>query len=190
MPVKTLLAVFTTVATSFYGPEHRSGSTGDADNAPHPFAQDGFYDEMLSQLAAVGSAMAEQMKETPMYKSYVAIAPLPEEFSQLLNKMGAYMRKAYDWSADIRKLNMPVMLIYGDSDMIRLEHAVKIYQLLDGGLKDAGWQREYLSQNRLAIIPNLTHYEMSLAPQLVDTALPFLIGEGRAKSWDEQVSGK
>jgi len=25
---------------------------------------------------------------------------------------------------------------------------------------------------------------------VVDTALPFLNGQGRAKSWDEQVSGK
>ena len=153
-----------------------------------PYAQDGFYPEMLPQQAAVGSTIAEQMKETPMYRSYAAVAPHPEEFPKLLDRMGAFMRKAYDWSAEIGKLTMPVMLIYGDSDMIRLEHAVKFYRLLGGGLKDAGWQREYMSQNRLAIIPDLTHYEMSLAPQLVDTALPFLIGEGRARSWDEQVS--
>ena len=146
--------------------------------------------EMLPQQAAVGSAMAEQRKETPMYTSYVAIAPHPEEFPRLLDKMGAYMRKPYDWSADVRKLTMPVMLIYGDSDMIRLEHAVKFYQLLGGGLKDAGWQREHMSQNRLAIIPNLTHYEMGVAPQLVDTALPFLDGVGHPVSWDGQVSGK
>jgi pimeloyl-ACP methyl ester carboxylesterase len=155
-----------------------------------PFSQDGFYPEMLPQQAALGAAMAEQMKGTPMYKSYVAIAPHPEEFPKLLDQMGAYMRKPYDWSADVKKLTMPVMLIYGDSDMFRLEHEVKFYQLLGGGLKDAGWQREHMSQNRLAILPNLTHYEMGLAPQLVDAALPFLNGQGRAKSWDEQVSAK
>jgi len=154
------------------------------------FAQDGFYPEMLPQQAAVGAAMAEQMKETPMYKSYVAIAPHPEEFPKLLDAMGAYMRKSYDWSTDVKKLTMPVLLIYGDSDMIRPEHIVKFYQLLGGGLKDAGWQREHMSQNRLAILPNLTHYEMGVAPQLIDTALPFLNGAGRAKSWNEQVSGK
>jgi pimeloyl-ACP methyl ester carboxylesterase len=155
-----------------------------------PFSQDGFYPEMLPQQAALGAAMAGQMKETPMYKSYAAIAPHPEEFPKLLDAMGAYMRKSYDWSADVKKLTMPVMLIYGDSDMFRPEHEVKFYQLLGGGLKDAGWQREHMSQNRLAILPNLTHYEMGLAPQLVDTALPFLNGQGRAKSWNEQVSAK
>lgn len=155
-----------------------------------PFSQDGFYPEMLPQQAAIGAAMAEQMKETPMYKSYAAIAPHPEEFPKLLDAMGAYMRKPYDWSADIKKLTMPVMLIYGDSDMFRPEHEVKFYQLLGGGLKDAGWQREHMVQNRLAILPNLTHYEIGLAPQLADTALPFLNGEGRAKSWNEQVNPK
>jgi pimeloyl-ACP methyl ester carboxylesterase len=154
------------------------------------YAQDGFYPEMLPQQAAVGAAMAEHMKETPMYKSYVAIAPQPEDFPKLLDQMGALMRKPYDFSADVKKLSMPVILIFGDSDMYRPEHIVKFYQLLGGGLKDAGWQREHMSQNRLAIIPNVTHYEMGLAPELVDTALPFLNGQGRAKSWDEQVSGK
>ena len=155
-----------------------------------PFSRDGFYPEILLQQEALGAAMAEQMKQTPMYKSYVAIAPHPEEFPKLVEQMGAYMREPYDWSADVKKLTMPVMLIYGDSDMFRPEHIVKFYQLLGGGLKDAGWQREHMSQNRLAILPNLTHYEMGLAPQLVDTALPFLNGQGRAKSWDEQVSAK
>ena len=146
-----------------------------------PFSQEGFYPEMLPQQAALSAAMAEQMKETPMYKSYVAIAPHPEEFPKLLDQMGAYMRKPYDWSAEVKKLTMPVMLIYGDSDMFRLEHIVKFYQLLGGGLQDAGWQREHMSQNRLAILPNLTHYEMGTAPELADTALPFLNGVAAPK---------
>ena len=151
-----------------------------------PFSQNGFYPEMLPQQAALSAAMAPQMKETPIYKSYAAIAPHPEEFPNLLDKMGAYMRKPYDWSADVRKLTMPVMLIYGDSDMFRPEHEVKFYQLLGGGLQDAGWQREHMSQNRLAILPDVTHYEMGVAPQMVDAALPFLNGAGPAKSRDER----
>jgi pimeloyl-ACP methyl ester carboxylesterase len=139
-----------------------------------PYAQDGFYPEMLPQQAALGAAMAEQMKETPIYKSYVAIAPHPEEFPKLLDQMGAYMRKPYDWSADVKKLTMPVMLIYGDSDMFRPEHEVKFYQLLGGGLKDAGWQRDHMSQNRLAILPDVTHYDMGTAPALAATVIPFL----------------
>ena len=131
--------------------------------------------------------MAEALKETPMYKSYAAVAPKPEDFPRLLDQMGAWMRQPYDWSADVAKLKMPVMLVYGDSDMFRLEHVVKFYQLLGGGLKDAGWMREHLSQNRLAILPNRTHYDVFLAPELASTVLPFLAGETKVKTWDELV---
>jgi pimeloyl-ACP methyl ester carboxylesterase len=151
------------------------------------FAQDGFYPEMLPQQAAVGAAMADMMKDTPMYQSYVAIAPKPEDFPRLLDRMGEYMRKPYDWSEDVKTLKMPVMLVYGDSDMYRPEHIVKFYQLLGGGLKDAGWMRETMSQNRLAIIPNRTHYDVFFAPELATTVRPFLDGETRVKSWDELV---
>ena len=151
------------------------------------FAQDGFYPEMLPMQAAVGAAMVEQMKETPMYKSYMAVAPRPADFPKLLDQMGAWMRTPYDWSADVAKLKMPVMLVYGDSDMYRPEHEIKFYQLLGGGLKDAGWMRENLSQNRLAILPNRTHYDIFLAPELVDAVLPFLNGETNVKTWDQQV---
>jgi pimeloyl-ACP methyl ester carboxylesterase len=151
------------------------------------YAQDGFYPEMLPMQAQVGAGMAEAMKDTPMYQSYKAIAPKPEEFPKLLDRMGTLMRHPYDWSADVAKLTMPVMLVYGDSDMFRPEHIVKFYQLLGGGLKDAGWMREHMSRNRLAILPDLTHYEIFMAPELARTVLPFLDGKSGSKSWAEQV---
>jgi pimeloyl-ACP methyl ester carboxylesterase len=151
------------------------------------YAADGFYADMRAQQAQVGAAMADMMKDTPMYKSYVAVAPHPQDFPKLLDQLGAYMRKDYDYSADVPKLKMPVMLAFGDSDMYRPEHEIKFYQMLGGGLKDAGWMRENMSQNRLAILPNRTHYDMFFAPELVATALPFLDGETRVKTWDEIV---
>src|SRR5882762_1408481 len=57
-----------------------------------PYAQDGFYPEMLPQQAQVGAAMAPMMKETPMYKSYLAVAPRPEDFPRLLDRVGEWMR--------------------------------------------------------------------------------------------------
>jgi pimeloyl-ACP methyl ester carboxylesterase len=146
------------------------------------FSQDGFYPEMLPQQAMVGAAMAEQMKQTPMYQSYAKVAPKPEDFPRLLDRMGEWMRTPYDWTDDLKKLTMPVMLVWGDSDMMRPEHMIKAYQLLGGGLKDAGWQRENMSRNRLAILPNVTHYEMAVAPALVPTVLPFLNGYNSAPS--------
>src|SRR3954466_9243464 len=139
-----------------------------------PYAQSVFSPEMLPQQAAVSGAFADMMKDTPMYKAYVAVAPHPENFPQLLDAMGEYMRQPYDWSDSVKKLTMPVMLVYGDADMFRPEHIISFYQLLGGGLKDAGWMREHMSRNRLAILPDLTHYEVGAAPALATTVLPFL----------------
>lgn len=151
-----------------------------------PYAQSGFFPEMLPQQAAVGAAMADAMKETPIYKAYVAVAPHPENFPRLLDAMGEYMRQPYDWSASVKQLTMPVMLVYGDADMFRPEHIVSFYQLLGGGLRDAGWMREHMSKNRLAILPNLTHYEVGAAPILATTVLPFINGDSGTKSPDKQ----
>jgi len=147
--------------------------------AAAPYARDGWFPEMLPMQASVNAAMAEHMKDTPMYQNYAAVAPRPQDFPRLLDRMGELMRQPYDWADDVKKLPMPVMLIYGDSDMVRPEHIVRFYQLLGGGLKDAGWQREHMSRNRLAILPDLTHYEGFSSPALADTALPFLSAEIR-----------
>ena len=56
------------------------------------YAQNGFHPEMLPQQAAVSGKMFDAMKETPMYISYKAVAPKPEDFPRLLDRMGEYMR--------------------------------------------------------------------------------------------------
>ena len=156
------------------------------------FRQDGFYAEMLPLQAQMSGAMAEQMKGTPMYESYAAIAPHPEDLPRLLDRMGDLMRQPFDYSEDVKGLRMPVMLVYGDSDMFRPEHMVEFYHLLGGGLCDAGWTGENMSQNRLAIIPGQTHYDVFASAALVPTVLPFLNGEmasgaSGATSGSEQV---
>jgi pimeloyl-ACP methyl ester carboxylesterase len=151
------------------------------------FSQDAFYPEMLPQQAQVSGAIADQMRETPLYTSYAAVAPHPEDFPRLLDRMGESMRQPYDFSEDVKTLRMPVMLVYGDSDMFRPEHIVKFYHLLGGGLRDAGWQRETMSQNRLAIIPDQTHYDVFASAALVPTVLPFLNGHTHGASGAEEA---
>src|SRR5688572_15354772 len=147
------------------------------------YSDEAYFPELRQMQNAVGASMAEQMKETPMYKSYMKVAPKKEDFPRLLDTIGNFMRGSYDWSADVAKLKGPVMLVYGDSDMFKPEHIVKFYQLLGGGLKDAGWQREHMSKNRLAIIPDQTHYDLFLSPRLVPTVLPFLDAKSQAAAW-------
>ena len=39
----------------------------------------------------MGAAAAEFMKDTPMYQLYQRVAPRPEDFGRLLDKIGASM---------------------------------------------------------------------------------------------------
>lgn len=147
------------------------------------YASNAFFPEMRAQQAMVSGQMAEAMKGTPMYDTYMRLAPNKADFPRLLDTVGAYMRKDYDFSAQIPQLTMPVMLVFGDADMYRPEHMVDFYKRLGGGLRDAGWQRETMSKNRLAILPGATHYDIFLAPDLTRTVLAFVEGQDRGADW-------
>lgn len=140
------------------------------------YASSGFFEDVRAQQNTINADAMQFMKDTPMYQSYIKVAPKPDDFPRLLDTLGDFMRQGYDYSADVTKLKAPVMLVFGDGDMYQPEHMIKFYQLLGGGLKDGGWMRENLSQHRLAILPNATHYDIVYSPGLVSTTLPFLNG--------------
>ncbi len=153
------------------------------------FSTSGLHSEMRPLQGQVSGAIADSMKGTPMYEGYMAVAPKPEDFPKLLDKMGEYMSKDFDYSEDVKKLKMPVMLIFGDSDMTTTQHVAEFYTLLGGNVRDAGWQRENMSQNRMAILPDQTHYDMMFAPQLVSTVLPFVNDQRNTQDWADLVEG-
>jgi pimeloyl-ACP methyl ester carboxylesterase len=138
-----------------------------------PFSQDGWYPEVVAGMAQLSGAAAESMRETPMYQSYARVAPSPENFPALLDKVGELLRQKYDWSNDVAALKMPTMLIYGDADSIPPAHAVRFFELLGGGQRDAGWDGAGMSSARLAVLPATTHYNI-LSPALVPIVTPFL----------------
>jgi len=132
--------------------------------------------EMLAQQAQMGPEAAEFMKETPMYQGYVRVAPRPEDFPRLLGKIGASMAQDFDWSDEVRGLQVPTMIAAGDADMAPPSHYVEVFKLLDGGLRDGGWMGEGRPKggHALAIIPNATHYNVFLSPLLAQATLAFL----------------
>jgi pimeloyl-ACP methyl ester carboxylesterase len=138
-----------------------------------PYAHSGWYPEVQEGMAQTDSKLAEQLKETPTGKAS-RDWPHPERFPQFLDKLGAMMGADYDWSAEIRQLPMPVLLVYADHDAIPPRHIAEFFALLGGGLKDAGWQNTQLTNARLAIIPGYSHYNFYTAPELGPTIEKFL----------------
>jgi hypothetical protein len=48
------------------------------------------------------------------------------------------MSEDYDWSADIAKLPMPVLLVFADNDSVSQKHVAEFFALLGGGVKEPG----------------------------------------------------
>jgi len=134
------------------------------------------YPEMLGQQGQVNAAAAEFMKETPMYELYQRVAPRPEDFPRLLDKLGALMAVDFDLTEEVRGLPVPTLVACADADMAPPSHYVEIFQLLDGGVRDGGWMGEGRPKggHALAILPGLTHYDVGESPLFAATALAFL----------------
>ncbi len=134
--------------------------------------------EMLAQQAQVNSAAIEFMKETPMYQLYQRVAPRPEDFGRLLDKIGESMSRDFDYSEEMRSLQVPTMLVCADADMAPPSHYVEAFKLLDGGLRDGGWMGEGRPKggHALAVLPGLTHYNLGVSPFFATVVLDFLDG--------------
>ena len=144
--------------------------------------RDAIPDEMLAQQGQVSSAAVEFMKGTPMYEVYERVAPRPEDFGRLLDKIGEAMAKDFDFSEEVRSLGVPTLVVAADADMAPPSHYVEVFKLLDGGLRDGGWMGEGRPKggHALAILPGLTHYNLGISPLFATVSLDFLDGQSQA----------
>jgi pimeloyl-ACP methyl ester carboxylesterase len=138
-----------------------------------PYAYTGFFADIREQQKGIHP---DVMARTPLFDIYKSVAPRVEDFPEFVRRMGEAIRTPYDWTEQAKALKPTTLLVYGDSDMFELEHIMRFYQLLGGGLRDAGWDGSGMARHRLAILPGVTHYTMSDASQLAETALGFLAG--------------
>ena len=136
---------------------------------------DVIYPEIRAQQGQVNAAAAEFMKDTPMYELYQRVAPHPEDFPRLLDKMGESMAKDFDFAEDVRSLQVPTLVAAADADMAPPSHYVEVFNLLDGGLRDGGWMGEGRPRggHALAILPGLTHYNLFGSPLFAAVTLAF-----------------
>ncbi len=102
------------------------------------------------------SITPEMFAGTPIEEAYLRIAPNPEDFPRLVEKLTRLDTTPFAWSAaDIRAIAAPMLLVLGDSDVVRLEHAVELFGLLGGGVMGdlAG-----LPPSQLAVLPGTSHF--------------------------------
>jgi pimeloyl-ACP methyl ester carboxylesterase len=112
----------------------------------------GWYPEMY---AAVDQITPEIFVGSPMEAEYQRLAPNPENFGTLVTKLTELTKRVQDVSPDaIRAIQAPTLVMVGDADTIRLEHALDLYKLRGGGVPG---DLVGAPASQLAIIPGATH---------------------------------
>jgi len=140
-----------------------------------PFRQDGFHQEIRDQWPGMTPEAAAYMKETPMWELYERTAPRLEDFPVLISKMGELLRTPFDYSEEMRAIEVPTQLIFADADTYPMQHIADFWALLGGGLRDADWDGSGRpGPHQFAILPNTTHYNVFVAPAIVPAVDGFL----------------
>ncbi len=134
------------------------------------YNSDGMYPEVL---AAIEQITPEVFDGTPWREAYDRTAPHLEAFPVLVAKLRHLDLTPYDWPPEaIQAITAPTLIIIGDSDGIRPEHAVALFRLRGGGVFGdlAG-----LPAAQLAVLPGTTHVGvLDRAEWLVAMIPPFL----------------
>lgn len=111
----------------------------------HPGLMEGF-----------GDMKPEMMFGSPWHAEYMKIAPHPEYFATFFAKKTEMDRQTRDIPAEsIQAIKAPTLLIIGDSDLVRPEHAVEMFRLLGGGV--FGDTPAGLPNSQLAVLPGTSH---------------------------------
>jgi pimeloyl-ACP methyl ester carboxylesterase len=130
----------------------------------------GSYPEVL---AGISQIKPELFDGTPWRAAYDRVAPNPAGFPRLIMKVAELVGRPLDWPPEaIRAIAAPTLIVVGDSDGIRPEHAAELFRLRGGGVFGdyAG-----LPASQLAVLPGTTHVGLlERTDWLVPMIVPFL----------------
>ncbi len=118
----------------------------------------------------------EMFLNMPFAEDYRKLAPNPDGFPALVEKLIALEKEPMAWEEDVKKLKIPVLIIAGDADGATLEHTIAMFRLLGGGI--IGDMGKPLPNSRLAIMPATSHTAVITQTDLLIAFIePFLKGE-------------
>lgn len=117
-----------------------------------PFSSAGWYPEDRAAQAAI---TAEMFEGTPLHDAFLRMSPTPDAWPVVVAKVRDLVTSNYDWSEAVSALKAPALLVVGDGDGVRPEHAVEFFGLLGGGKADGDLAG--LPASALAVLPATTH---------------------------------
>jgi pimeloyl-ACP methyl ester carboxylesterase len=110
-------------------------------------------------MEGLGQMKPEMMYGSPWHTEYTQIAPRPEDFARLFEKKAQMDRQLKDIpEATVRAITAPALVIIGDSDIVRPEHAVEMFRMFGGGIM--GDTPAGLPNSQLAVLPGTSHVSL------------------------------
>jgi pimeloyl-ACP methyl ester carboxylesterase len=129
-------------------------------------------------MEGLGEMTPEMMFGSPWHDEYLRIAPDPGHFATLFAKKTQMDREIKDVPAEtVAAIKAPILIVIGDSDLVRPEHAVEMFRLLGGGVFG---DMVPLPDSQLAILPGTTHVTLlgradwlvSMVTEFLDAPMP------------------
>ncbi|PRY00018.1 alpha/beta fold hydrolase [Allonocardiopsis opalescens] len=117
------------------------------------YRADGYHPE-ITDPAQDSPRLPTEADFADMVAAYRRVAPDPDHFDAFMARMNESVHGDEGWPEEaLRGIAAPTLLILGDTDFIRLDHAVRMHELIP----DA----------RLAVLPGTTHMEVVRRAELV-----------------------
>lgn len=135
---------------------------------------DAMYPEVLAGIAQI---TPEVFANTPIRREYDRLAPRPQDFPVLVEKLKVLDAAPFDWAAQMRALKHKTMIVMGDYDVVTPEHAVEMFRMRGGGAPALAAQGFLTAPPpaRLLILPAASHIGIMAEPELVAALVtPFL----------------
>ena len=131
------------------------------------YRQDGWYPAVLQALEGLSPGL---FVDTPIGEAFRRHTPDPEAFDAWIEKMRVLSFEDQQISdAEMRSIQARTMVIIGDADGVRPEHAVAMFELRGGGDEEAAATGELsgVPQARLVVLPAMSHISISGAVQVL-----------------------
>ena len=116
------------------------------------FAYEGMHQSAIDMFPSISP---EMFAGSPMEQEYRRLAPDPDAFPVLVEKLKTLDTTPFSWEDDVRGITAPMLIVVGDSDVVTLEHATELFRLRGGGVMG---DLSGMPTSQLAVLPGTSHF--------------------------------
>lgn len=138
-------------------------------------AYDAFPDTFYEMIE---SFKPEMMVGTAFAEAHTDLGKTKEEFVALFEKLRALDLDRFAWDEEeFAKIDVPSLLIFGDADVVEIDHIAKMHKLL-GGITDG--DSNGLPKTQLLVLPGTSHIGVFFNPanvEIMKTVVPTFLAQ-------------